>query len=364
MPGRPERAGTKGAALIGAGLSLALHAILFASLYPHRPPPPATPDKEAEGILVEMVVAEQDTGTETASATETETETATGTVTETETETPTGTVTDTETVTATAAVPAAEIATVTEPPSATAARSSPAPPPCLLPSSLCRPSDRLAGILGLSPTPADRITGELDAMLRSAAESPTLRERPRAELEAQADGSYLHRGPRVTTRILPNGEVQFSDTSGGPRVGVGNVQVTFDLMESLMRAHGEDPLRAERAWILAETAELRHRLERRAFENDGRHGLERLRSYVDRLVADRAKTTAEKKRELFEIWDDCAMDSVGAEGRAIVEEAVRRHLPEGTALAYTAAELARFNARRVGRVPFDPYRDADAGVPA
>lgn len=76
---------------------------------------------------------------------------------------------------------------------------------------------------------------------------------------------------------------------------------------------------------------------------------------------------AERRRRIFVLWDDCAeppevrtpTDELHAEAaveaRRRIEALIRMLAPRGSPEAFTAAELAEFNAHRRSRARFDPY---------
>jgi hypothetical protein len=72
-----------------------------------------------------------------------------------------------------------------------------------------------------------------------------------------------------------------------------------------------------------------------------------------------ARDLAERKRGLFELWDDCAetgsdeLVAGGTAARAIVIGAIRARLRGAD--AYTASELAQLNAIRRSKAVFAPY---------
>jgi len=86
--------------------------------------------------------------------------------------------------------------------------------------------------------------------------------------------------------------------------------------------------------------------------------------YVQRNVEwawERGGDVATRKRDLFELWDECAEtgdDAVveaGASARLYVIAFIRSRLPAAGPDAYTAAELAALNAHRQSKQPFAPY---------
>lgn len=70
---------------------------------------------------------------------------------------------------------------------------------------------------------------------------------------------------------------------------------------------------------------------------------------------------ATRKRDLFELWDECAetdddaVAEAGATARIYILAFIRSKLPADGPGAYTAAELAALNARRQSKQPFAPY---------
>ena len=94
------------------------------------------------------------------------------------------------------------------------------------------------------------------------------------------------------------------------------------------------------------------------------------------LWADPARPTSERRRLLFARWDECeeassatvevdgahlesAFDGLrahtGERARRTIEAFIRQNLPRGSADAFTDAELAEFNGRKVSRARFAPY---------
>jgi hypothetical protein len=97
------------------------------------------------------------------------------------------------------------------------------------------------------------------------------------------------------------------------------------------------------------------------------------------LLHDDSLGAARRRAIVFELWDDAAcaaerpiegdtlererVDSA-AQTRAKIERFVQRWLPQGSALGFSAPELARLNARRCSSRPFRPYETtASAATP-
>jgi hypothetical protein len=203
----------------------------------------------------------------------------------------------------------------------------------------------------------------LDETLRAAAMTKQhLSTRPPPRLRHRRDGSYAYDGLGFEATIGPDGTVVFAERHArlqGP--GIDEVtgelhllRVPFDLNDEVMRARGDDPYAAERAWFLRETEALRDRMQDGALVREAGAVAGMLEPRLDRVWSSGGPGEA-RRRQLFELWDDCADDAVGAVARRAIEAFIRRCLPAGSADAYPAAEVAALNARRVTGTPFAPY---------
>jgi len=126
--------------------------------------------------------------------------------------------------------------------------------------------------------------------------------------------------------------------------------------------------------FLDSTAPLRAALARAHEQEQRRTARVRLGQDLAALWRDESRSLADRKRELFERWDECeeAMEGgsetdaergrEGEEVRRKIEAFVRQVAPSGSPQAFDAAELSRLNAGRRSRQRFDPYaRVGDAG---
>lgn len=157
---------------------------------------------------------------------------------------------------------------------------------------------------------------------------------------------------------------------GGPptdSAGLGaTVRPNFDLNDLALSAVGDDPLAAQKRWFLRQTEELRDDLSAKAHARAVGLAPAAARRRAAEILGDRTTPAAQRRRLLFELWDESEEPSsdddqrpealAGARARAEIESAIREQLPEGSAEAYGAAELARLNERRASRRPFAPYR--------
>lgn len=93
-----------------------------------------------------------------------------------------------------------------------------------------------------------------------------------------------------------------------------------------------------------------------------------LRAELEHVWRDPARTFEQRRRHLFELWDECediapSGDTVsdrfrqraGARARTIIEAFVRAHLPRGSGREYRPAELERLNRERTSAQAFAPY---------
>jgi hypothetical protein len=238
------------------------------------------------------------------------------------------------------------------------------------PETVARPSDlgfsALRGATGGEPAqdaPSgaqdDRVASaeeRLEGFLGASAEKDYLSKRPAPELSQRGDGSFVWQGPVLGARIAPDGAVRFSD--GGASVDLDDQyrpKVRFGVDDAIARSAGDDPHYAERSWFLEQTEALRRRLARKARDTRAARGLARLRRRLDAVWSAAGRSYAQKRRMLFQIWDDCAQNERGERARRVVEGFVRSRLPAGSSEAYTRSELARLNRGRASDARFAPY---------
>ena len=152
------------------------------------------------------------------------------------------------------------------------------------------------------------------------------------------------------------------------------------LLEWLMRWSHQDPAGAAKADFLALTAEFRQRLARGALRVRIEAEVSSLPHRLHQLWANEALTQRERRRRIFRLWDDWAQGAEqrhaggsapgndelevrsqgAARGQHIVEEFVRRHLPQGGPRSYSPTELAELNRGRHATTLFSPYVERSA----
>jgi hypothetical protein len=230
----------------------------------------------------------------------------------------------------------------------------------------------------LQPQPADsaaaRRGGELSAELHAAAnERPWIAHRAPPQLKRDSDGTCHYEGEAIAATILPDGGVAFEDKP--PQVtrrdGVAEPPerpVTLEDVHAEQRLEVSFKLRgrawqAEREWFLRETAALRRELADQNLRRELVVAERALRAQAERIWCDGSRSAEQRRAALFELWDETSADELGALGRAVVLDYVRRNLPPHGRDAFPAEQLALLNARRSQRAPFDPYGGApDAGL--
>lgn len=141
-----------------------------------------------------------------------------------------------------------------------------------------------------------------------------------------------------------------------PKVGA-----RFDLTDWVMRKIGDDPYSYQKARFLDKTRAEREAMRRRETEDRLREALQLLPKQLDQIWAYEAWTPSERRRALFELWDECAESGseervqLGRSIRATIIAFIRERLPAGSEHAYTEAELQALDRQRKSRARFEPY---------
>jgi hypothetical protein len=174
--------------------------------------------------------------------------------------------------------------------------------------------------------------------------------RKELKLRPHADGSYGFDSPSFHATVTPDGRVMFED-----KVNDLNSFVEHNIVGAQINT-------SEKRRFMASTAALREQLAEAAEAANQRRAKVSLQSTLRGLLTNATLSLAQKRSAIFGLWDDCASDASGSEAQAAIESFVRDRLPEGSPLAYSAAELSQLNRQRVSRRAFDPYAAADAGV--
>jgi hypothetical protein len=177
--------------------------------------------------------------------------------------------------------------------------------------------------------------------------------------ELQPDGTGTKSEHRAFgMKFAADGTVDIRDNPNVKREGL--LSGSFDVTDALMRRQGIDPYSSYKLKVLDETREERVAIGKRYRTQQLALSKQLVQKNLDRLWTSTSDPAA-RKQGLFELWDDCAETGpedvvvAGASARAHVVGFVRSKLPQGTADAFTADELARFNKQRKSLQPFAPY---------
>jgi hypothetical protein len=169
-------------------------------------------------------------------------------------------------------------------------------------------------------------------------------------------------------KVGGDGAIAFKDPAAAQLAPLG---ARFDLNDVTERLAGNDPYAREKRQIAEATFEDRLCLAEEAAWRRKQEGMYYLKERLERLLVTPGLTSARRREIVFDMWDECVDDhadgqpNLGAAARAGIIAFIRRAFPAGSADAYTPAEIASLNERRVSRSPFDPYATArapDAGV--
>ena len=226
---------------------------------------------------------------------------------------------------------------------------------------------------GRPPDPAAgdvRAPSRVDLTLRATPPGPQLVRRPppgtvggpRLDLRPDGKGGYVVKQAQFTAHIGYDGSIAFSDKTALQKWQ--GVAYEIDVTEVVMRAVGDDPYRHAKLQVLRQTEGLRAELAKAACETRLRSSLAELQGQLTRIWQDPELAAERRRALLFELWDDCAEDGSeevlthAEQARATIEAFVNRHLPEGSSLGFSAAELLALNERRASRARFEPYRRA------
>jgi hypothetical protein len=73
------------------------------------------------------------------------------------------------------------------------------------------------------------------------------------------------------------------------------------------------------------------------------------------IWTDPTRSFRERRRRLFDVWDEWVEDDSGPAARATVVGFVRRHLPRESAYGFSDEELVHLNFLRTSQAAFEPY---------
>ncbi len=196
-------------------------------------------------------------------------------------------------------------------------------------------------------------------------------------LRPTADGGYRYEDKVMWARIHADGQVTIQDRVVNVVVSPGTVKpgdgvrpviirppmvgMEVDMTDVIMRAVGDDPYLSRKLRFLEQTADLRAELAATAYRATVVNTIMSLTAELRALWDDEKVPIELRRRELFQLWDDCEDDpnesaaKYGAQARATILAFIRRRLPASSPKAYSPPELRLLNQRRRSVVPFDPY---------
>jgi len=208
--------------------------------------------------------------------------------------------------------------------------------------------------------------------------APTLGE---MGFEARPGGKYEYRDPdkRFTVAIAPDGRISFRTPPVRLDLKLGQqAKLRFGgPAEAAMRAGGQERLQRDKLRITKATEALRLRMAiayTRARIEEQRAALPR---ELDRVWMAIGVPDDRRRRNLFQLWDDCEEPLLGAaipledtnvdgeldrirrqagsEARKVIETYIRTELPKGSQIAFTDVELQELNQGRRSKARFAPY---------
>lgn len=202
---------------------------------------------------------------------------------------------------------------------------------------------------------AEAALAAVEEHLRREARRRPGTERAPVHLVPHPDGTFTYTSdPRFRAVIHEDGAIEIREADGASyewQTGSG----TFDLEGLLMGAAGQSPCAGAveaffdeiEPFLVEHEAAFRARREERA--------LRRLRGQIVRLWSDDSRSRAERRREIFELWNETSDDELGARARRIILDLVRELMPRGSPEAYGDEELAALGALTAHADAFAPY---------
>jgi len=139
------------------------------------------------------------------------------------------------------------------------------------------------------------------------------------------------------------------------------LRVHFDINDWAERMAGNDPYLYEKKKYLDATREERMKMARAALRERLRDAVRAAPALLRELWRDGTVSAAERRRMIFQLWDECAEEGdpdilvASRAFRGTVLAFVRRQLRADGPDAYPAAELEALNKERLSRQRFDPY---------
>ena len=180
---------------------------------------------------------------------------------------------------------------------------------------------------------------------------------PAAELVDDGHGGKLATERRFNAAIARDGTATITNT------------VAYDWTEKMMLRHGDDARSREKVQFLDRTRDERVGMAQKYRDDQLAHSSDLANESVQALWMRRDLTIAQKREDLFELWDDCAESTdhnddgmpmnpraaAGEQVRAQILAFIREHLATGSLSAYSSVEIANLNKHRHSHHVFAPY---------
>jgi hypothetical protein len=196
-------------------------------------------------------------------------------------------------------------------------------------------------------------------------------------------GKLVYRDPsgRFVATLNPDGRVNFRNK--GAKATWTNIGLAGP-GDALMAAAGDDPYARLKAKLLKATFEMRLGMAVNFQKKQIDKRLHRLDGELGKIWADERRGLGDRKELLFQRWDECdepdesssdaqlpgfgpvenpklgselddARHHAAADARKRILKFIREHAPQSSTEAFTAAEIADMNRRRVSKQKFSPY---------
>jgi hypothetical protein len=195
--------------------------------------------------------------------------------------------------------------------------------------------------------------------LHGGDEAPSVRLAP-IDPAASRRGPWLQppTQPNEPTRKMPAQEVCPPGSSCYvlPSTNMLEVSGGFDLTDEIMRGLGHDPYALEKAHFLSATFEFRIKLAIEAKKLALEKALDQLPARLDELWRDGRYSARERRRILYELWNELDATPEGERAARMIDDFIRRRLPCGGPDTYTRAELEGFTRTR-GEHRFAPVEE-------
>jgi hypothetical protein len=166
-----------------------------------------------------------------------------------------------------------------------------------------------------------------------------LDERDAEELHPDGHGTYKTERRTFDAKVAADGSVALTDHIGG--------------MDKFMKDHGQDPYASNKLAYLDRTRVQRVAIGMRFREQELAKSVVYMQGHIARLWA-MTTDVEQRKRGLFELWDECA--ETGSEAEVSGGEAARAFVMNHirATVTFTADELRTLNSQRQSKQPFAP----------